>query len=517
MILDRTWNKREQKLTISYIDKIGKRKFWQKYLPYINTYEYNDKNGEFNTWNHRKCSRVKRSTADYRPNNFDILEMLYELPKEEKDNFYAMYFPELYTFDIETEISNEFPDPYKAEMKVTSISVVAPDLSVMIMGLNDMTDEGKEDLKLQYTKWIEEHEYAKKIYDKICTQKDSKYDIRVLYKKFNSEQEMLEHFFKFIVPKCPVMAGWNSFNFDWNYLWNRLVRLFGEKGARNLMYAASPTRELGKVSWKEMDGTSHSVPAPAHSIILDYQELCKSYDYVLTYESYSLNWVSEHAVNAKKIEYKGDLQSLYINNPHKYYFYNAIDSLLIQMIHHRLKCIESPCSVSSVTLVSLQEAFSQIRLTEANVFKEFYDDNVKVVYDRDEILREKKAYAGAFCGCVPGRFEWCVCDDFASLYPSQVITCNFSFENFHQNMVGPDSLGRYTPVPWLPADLEKFRQDPNYFVSVNNNVYKNDKDYCFKKMQKRTKKNRDVYKYTGQRIESELLTAIDKLIEEKSV
>ena len=30
MILDRTWNKREQKLVISYIDKEGNRKFYQK-------------------------------------------------------------------------------------------------------------------------------------------------------------------------------------------------------------------------------------------------------------------------------------------------------------------------------------------------------------------------------------------------------------------------------------------------------------------------------------------------------
>ena len=30
MIIDRTWNKKEQKLTISYVDKLGKRQFYQK-------------------------------------------------------------------------------------------------------------------------------------------------------------------------------------------------------------------------------------------------------------------------------------------------------------------------------------------------------------------------------------------------------------------------------------------------------------------------------------------------------
>ena len=39
MIIDRTWNKREQKLTISYVDKQGNRQFYHKYLHHIKTYE----------------------------------------------------------------------------------------------------------------------------------------------------------------------------------------------------------------------------------------------------------------------------------------------------------------------------------------------------------------------------------------------------------------------------------------------------------------------------------------------
>ena len=46
-------------------------------------------------------------------------------------------------------------------------------------------------------------------------------------------------------------------------------------------------------------------------------------------------------------------------------------------------------------------------------------------------------------------------------------------------------------------------------------MYKNDKEYAFKRMQKPTLANRDIYKYTGQRIESQLLTEIDRLIAEK--
>ena len=47
------------------------------------------------------------------------------------------------------------------------------------------------------------------------------------------------------------------------------------------------------------------------------------------------------------------------------------------------------------------------------------------------------------------------------------------------------------------------------------NVYKNDKDYAFKRMQTRNTKGRDRYKYTGQKIEAQLLSEIDRLIKEK--
>ena len=428
MILDQTWNKKNRKLTVSYIDKDGNRKFWQKYIHHIRTYEYS-KDGEYDTWNNRKANVVFKSTDTYKPNEFDLWEMFYELPKEDQDKFYAMYFPKLYTFDIETEVSNEFPDPFKAKQKVTSISIVAPDLSCIVMGLTKMTEEQQEQLKTRYLDWISKNNFAANLVEKM-KQKNPSHNIRVLYQYCQSEEELLQKFFTTMVPKIAVLAGWNSYNFDWNYLYNRAVNLFGEKGARNLIYAASPTREITNISWVEKDGTKHRAPAPSHSIIVDYMELCQKYDYTLTYESYSLDWVSSHAVGANKIKYDGTLQQLYERDTDWYYFYNAIDSLLIQLIHHRLKCIESPCASAAVTLVTMLEAYGQVKLTTANVFKEFYNDNKHVVFDYNEIERFKKDYAGAFCGCVPGRYDWNVCDDFKSLYPSQVITCNFSFENF---------------------------------------------------------------------------------------
>ena len=505
MILDRTWNKKEQKLTISYIDKLGNRQFFQKYIHHIKSYEY-DPNGEFETWDGKKCKKIFKETLDYTPTEFELLEFMYELPKDINQQLHAQYFPKLYFFDIETSISSEFPDPEKADQKVTSISLVGPDLSCIVYGLHDLTEDQIALFRKRYLDWLDNNEFASALI------KNNGWKPKVLYQYFPSEEKMLEHFFTIIIPKIGCLAGWNSYGFDMLYMTTRLVKLFGKSTAMTMIRKSSPTGEIKRYSWEDISGEKKFFFGPAHSILLDYMEIVKQYDHILTYESFSLDWVGNAAVKAHKIKYQGSLQQLYERDPEWYYFYNGIDSLIGELIHYKLKAIESPCAVSSVTLVPLQAAFGQVALGTANVFEEFYSQGKKVVWDYDAIERVKVPYEGAFCGCVPGRYEFTVCDDFASLYPSQVRTCNLSFENLYEKRVGPDSFGRYTTMKWSEAELEEFRKDPNYFVTVMGNVYKNDKDYTFRIVQAKLKANRDKFKYTGQKLDSEMLVEIDRLI-----
>ena len=508
MIIDRQWNKREQKVVISYVDKLGNRQFYTKYLHHIKTYEY-DKDGDCENWDGRKCKRVFKDTSTYTPNEFDMLEYMYEMEPAMNKMFHSQYFPKLYTWDIETEVSDCFPDPEKAEQKVTAISLVGPDMSCIVYGLHNLNSDQINLFRQRYLDWIENNEFAKNYKENKLNGKTPK----VLYQYFSDESEMLRHFFTKIIPNIPALAGWNSYNFDWNYIIHRIERLFGKNEMYNLIRKASPTGDITNIVYTDKAGLHYRLPSPMHVANLDYMALVEKYDYTLRpYESFSLDWVGSHAVSAHKIKYEGELQDLYERDPEWYYFYNAVDSLIVNLIHKRLKSLESPCAVDSITLVPLMDAMGQIALTTANVFEEFYKDNKHVVWDYDAIERSKIPYEGAFCACIPGKWTYNVCDDFASLYPSQIRTCNLSFENFVRNLSEPDSLGRRIPIPWTEAELEEKRKDPNYFVTVMGNVYRNDKDYAFKRMQTRLKDNRNKYKYTGQRLEAQLLEEIDNQI-----
>lgn len=508
MIIDRTWNKNTQNYVISYIDDNGDRRIWNKYMHHWKTYEY-DENGRYETWDGKRANMIFKNSFDYTPNEFDELEFLYNLKETEPELLRTLHksnSPRTYVFDIETEfVEGEFPEPEKAEHRIVSISLVGPDLSCIVYGLHQLDETQKNTLRDRYINWINKNKFASQHYNG---------NIKVLYQAFRSEEEMLTHFMTRVLPKVICLTGWNTYNFDYLYLVNRIIRLFGKGEAMNMIKLCSPTREIHNMRVDDGFGNKFKIPTPKHTLWLDEMELVKQYDYALRpYESYSLDYVANKGIGAEKIKYSGSLNDLYNKDYEWYYFYNAIDSLLVMLLHYRLKCIESPVAVASLTLVPLLKAFGQVALTTANVFEEFYNDDKRVVYSRKDNVKEP--YKGAFCGCIPGRYLYSVCSDFSALYPSMIRTCNISFENFVENLGINPETGKYGRIPWPEDKLEEFRKDPNYFVTVNGNVYKNDKDYAFRRVMKKLVTKRGYFKYGGNDTEAELLPYLDKLIAEK--
>ena len=460
MIIDRSWNKNTQNYVVSYLDENGNRKMWNRYMHHWTTYEYDD-NGEYDTWDGRKCTKIFKNAQDYNPCEFDQLEMLYNLGKVEPEfikELYAARSPRTYVMDIETKyVEGQFPYADKAEFEIVAISLVGPDGSCIVYGSHDLSDEQKDKFKNRYIEWIKNNEYASSIIDVN--------NIKVLYQYFEDEKSMLKHFFLAVLPKITCITGWNTYNFDYPYIINRIIKLFGKVEAYSMIKRCSPTGELYMMRVDDGFGNKFKIPTPKHSIWLDEMQLVKDYDYILRpYENYSLDYVGERAIKANKIKYtEHGLNELLKNDPETYYFYNAIDSLIVKLIRDRLKCIESPCAVAALTLVPLLKAFGQVALTTANLFNEFYLDNKHVVYE--ERHNTKIPYEGAFTACIPGRTTWAVCSDFASLYPKTVISTNISFENIVDKWSEPDKYGNRHKIPWTEEELEKFKADPKYFVS----------------------------------------------------
>jgi len=561
MIIDRAWNKNTLNYVVSYIDERGNRKIWNKYMHHWTTYEFDD-NGDLTNWDGRRCKKIFKDAREYSPNEFDQLELLYGLektdPKLYKD-LHAPRSPKAYVFDIETKYTEgQFPYPDKAAFEVTAISLVGPDGSCIVYGSHDLNSDQIQRFHDRYIEFIKNNTYAKNCIDVN--------NIKVLYQYFDSELDMLKHFFCKVLPNITCLTGWNTYNFDFPYLVNRLINIFGRTPALSMIKTASPTNELNMMQVDDGFGNKFKIPSPKHMLWLDEMQLVKDYDYILRpYENYSLDYVGERAVGANKVKYtEHGLNELLKKDPEKYYFYNAIDSLIVMLIRHRLKCLNSPAAVGSLTLVPLLKAFGQVALTTANIFNEFYLDGKHVVYEKQDNV--KIPYEGAYTDCRPGQAKFTVASDYKSLYPCTVISTNLSCENIIDKWSEPDKYGIRRKLQWTDEEIEEFKKDPQYFVSINisvfekkgkdwhvvlkwskpneygeqqrlewtkeeldefrknpkylvnefKTVFKNDKNYVYKRMMKKLLDGRDVYKYTGAEVDAVLLPYIDNLIAQRS-
>ena len=485
MILDYHYNKNKRVLSISYTKEDGKKGVLNHNVNRFKTY-YATPGGEYTNWDGTPCA-VKWTEN---PDKFDIKTYIEEMNLADKVKLTGKVNPKMYTWDIEV-VSEEFPNPAEAKYPVVTISVCDYNCNVLILGLKDLGDGGQEYLNSQFKHYMSKFEYFKKLGLPMPG---------IKYVKFDNEGDMLKYFLKNIVARVPVLAGWNSMLFDWQYIQNRIKNYFPDIN----LACASITWCVEHKNYTDMVGNKIKLTIPTHTVMLDMMSVIGDFDYVVMpiKESLSLDYIAEESLGVNKIQYESTLYDLYYSDYQKYVFYNAIDSVLVQCIDKRFKTMQNIYTQALYCREKINATFSKIAVSEALVFNYFYDNGIKVIPERAEDV-ERGLLLGAYVRVpTPGKHNFVCCNDFASLYPSSIITCNLSFEN-------------YLGDGYTEDELEDFRKDPNYFVSTVGHVYKNDKDYAFKVIQSTLKSNRNTFKYLAKGLEADVMSDVEKILNNK--
>lgn len=527
MILDYAYNKNKSTLSVSYVTQSGGKSVLHLNVDKFKTF-YSIPNGKYKNWD-GSCCDIKLTD---RPTNFDIKTFLEEMPDVYKQKLLGKTAPKLYTFDIEVMIdeeTNEFPEPSQAKFPITTISIASPDCNVMILGTKAMSEDDQKSLQSQFSNYLGASKYFKSL------------NIPMPYIKyvyFRTEREMLEYFLKNIVAKVPVLAGWNSILFDWQYIQNRVRGCYQDIS----LNMSSMDYTMTSKNYTDMRGDKVKLNIPNHTLVLDMMDVIGNFDMVVMpiKESLSLDYISSESIGMNKIKYDGSLQDLYNRDYPTYVFYNAIDSVLVELIDKRFKTLQNIYTQSLYCKERIGACFSKIALTEALFFDYFYKKGIKIVPTRQEDVH-RGTLVGAYVRTpTPGKHNFVCCNDFASLYPSSIITCNMSIENFmgaywdeeklniYRNdnkyiVVGPNvylnkgtlknpELGEHVGKFLNEEKLSVYRNDKNYFVSVNGSVYQNDKPYAFKEIQATLKSNRNVGKYLAKQLEALVISDIDHIL-----
>ena len=525
MILDYHFNKTKRTLSVSYITNNGGKRILDFNVSRFKSY-YSTPNGEYKNWDGSNCG----IRWVEKPETFDIKTYFEEMKPEYRELLRGKTNPKLYTFDIEVEISDEFPEPSEAKYPITTISVASPDCNVIVMGTKDLEEGGEQNLQDRFNEYLGSSGYFSSL--GIPTP-------YIKYMKFDTERDMLQYFLKEIVAKVPVLAGWNSIMFDWQYIQNRLRGYYPDLSISN----SSLNATMSYKNYTDMRGDKVGLQMPVHTLILDMMDVVGNFDMVVMpiKESLSLDYIASESISMNKIKYDGDLQKLYEEDYSTYVFYNAIDSILVQLIDKRFKTLQNIYTQALYCKEKIGSCFSKIALTEALFFNYFYERGIKIIPSRPEDVHRGTLVGAYVRKPSPGKHDFVCCNDFASLYPSSIITCNMSIENFvgtfydevalkpyrndiknyivvggtvykNKGTLAKPELGDFYKTYFLEEELDKYRRNKNYFVSVNGSVYKNDKTYAFKDIQATLKSNRNTGKYLAKQLEALVITDIDHVL-----
>jgi DNA polymerase elongation subunit (family B) len=250
--------------------------------------------------------------------------------------------------------------------------------------------------------------------------------LKRVYHKCKNEEDLLANFIDYFANDYPdVLTGWNSNAFDLPYLAARSAYILGEKHASklspwNILKRRETFIKGKKVVFFDYEGIA----------CLDYMDLFKKFC-LLTYgqqESYALDHVAHVVLDRKKIDYSevANLEELYAEDFQKYLSYNAVDVELLELFEDKLSLISLIVMLAYKAGVNYTDCLGTTAYWDSMIFRDL--QKKKVIIDNPERFGGEKFPGGYVTELVPGKYEWVICFDLSSLYPSIMRQYNMSFD-----------------------------------------------------------------------------------------
>ncbi len=398
---------RPGRLIISYVNKEGNIDYMGLNVPTNHQYQYlYSKHGRSEPGKQSWDGKPVRKVPSEFLSKHRIQEFFMDAGEKTVAPLFENNMPNLYSCDIEVDVGDDgFPEAALANNRINTIAWSCyPDCIVF----------GLKDLEANQIKKIEEeiNEHLEPI--------GKKYNFA--YKQYGNESDMLYDFLYNYARHAPLITGWHFWGYDWQYIYNRCKNL-----NINISWM-SPTSQWYKHKIMER-GKKVFIMLPQHKLIVDYLEIYKKWDRTIDVkENDTLDFVSKAALGVNKVKYSGNFQELYRDYP-KYVFYNAIDTILVEEIHNKLKTMGTFLGLGNITRVEAMSAFSPINMLEATLTRYAY--NRGWIFPKHHNQAEREDYEGAFVfDPTPALYEWVVSFDFASLYPTIMRQWEISIENF---------------------------------------------------------------------------------------
>jgi DNA polymerase elongation subunit (family B) len=292
---------------------------------------------------------------------------------------------------------------------------------------------------------------------------------------FRDEKDLLTRFInKFAEIQPTVITGWNTDGYDIPYLMGRAKKVLGAQSIKKMSPAGIVDYNPKKERWKIFGVSS-----------LDYLKLYKNFTYS-ELPNYRLDTVARKELGRGKVEYDGDLDTLFTQDIHKFAYYNMTDVDLIEEMDDKLQLLNLARSICHKGHVPYEDVFYASKYLDGAAIVDlkrngFVAPNKQFRFVEDE---SDESLAGAYVMApVPGLYKWIYDLDLTSLYPSIIMTINISPETKvtvindwnEECLLKPDATQVQFNDGTHIQDVKRWLVDHDYSVASNGAVYRNDK------------------------------------------
>lgn len=424
-MIDVELSKNSKYLYVSYYDNNGQLRVAKQ--PILDNMRFSWTESDNNDVQHKLQNQYGRGVYKKRGriNKFRMNEILNELPDKHKDILHTNNEPIIWFADIENEvIAGSFADASNPVGKIQTNAFCPSNKPVVYMqGLIKLSPEQIDRIE----KRVNDH------LDGIC----EPHKLKHLF--YHSEKELLKHWCNKLVPAMPAITGWNYTEYDWQYMMSRCRQLGVDP--KN----TSPTRSMSIMTIKnKYDHTKVvSVPVPKHRLIFDYMTIFNKWDTYMKFKTSSgLGYVSEQVLGVSKVPYSGTLVELYENDYELFCFYNIVDSILVKLLHRKLRVFNTMLSISYRSQTPLYTALYASQVLMPMFQNEYNKRGIKITYS-DRAIDGRKYSGGYVMEPNKGLKKKIAIYDYESLFPTAIMALNIGVDTYAGEIITASNINEF--------------------------------------------------------------------------
>lgn len=258
----------------------------------------------------------------------------------------------------------------------------------------------------------------------------------VKYIKCKDEKDLLNKYILLTQKLDPaILIGFNTFLFDFPYLINRIEKL--NLGAERL----SPVGIIkSKPDSSTKDGIAYTHYDIVGRILMDYRELYLKYTFAKL-PKHNLETIATYELGEGKVEHSehDSFEEFYKKDFQKFVEYGIKDVEILVALDSKLKLINTAKYISYLCGVNIPDVMG--------TYKQWFSYMYNTCLNNGEILPLEQMYAnendtfiGGWVVSKPGKYDWVVSYDFASLYPNNIRFINISLDTLIPEKDLPEEL-----------------------------------------------------------------------------